>query len=263
MTDTTTTPQLSGVDLARVALLAAKENARRNGGTTESRTPRSSSGQGARQASDGRDVRGLGAVIRGLITDRAWEAPTAGGSAVDEWPAVAGSRLAKHVRVVKFRAATGELEVQVDSPAWFTQLRLEKPALLARFAEALGTDVVKDIVRARPGSAPGELTSERPPASAEAGTRARPGTPSAAVSLQALVQNAGPSHHDDNRADGPSAPERTQQAVIRTGRPLDPDQPEPDPAAVTHALALRRSRRERAERKRRETGPQTEGESRD
>lgn len=259
MTDTTTSPQLSGVDLARVAFLAAKENARRNGGATESRTPRSSSRQGTRQASDGRDPRGLGAVIQGLVTDRAWEAPTAGGSAVNEWPEVAGSRLAKHVRAVKFRAATGELEVHVDSPAWFTQLRLEKPALLARFAEALGTDVVKDIVRSRPGTAPGDLTSERPATGVEAGARAR-----SAASSQALVQDADLSHPaDGNRADGPSARTQTHQAVTGTGRMLDPDQPEPDPAAITHALALRRARRERAERKRRESGSQTEGVTRD
>ncbi|MEV7887473.1 DUF721 domain-containing protein [Streptomyces sp. NPDC002817] len=252
MTDTNTTPQFSGVDLARVALLAAKENARRNGGTTESRTPRPSSGQGTRQASGGRDVRGLGAVIQGLITDRAWEAPTAGGSAVDEWPAIAGPRLAGHVRAVKFRAAAGELEVQIDSPAWFTQLRLEKPALLARFAEALGTDVVKDIVRSRPGTAPCDLTGERPATCTEAGTRARLGT-----------RTTTSPHTDGNRADEPSASAQTHQPVIDTGRPLDPDQPAPDPAAVTHALALRRARRERAERKRRKAGPQTEGTTHD
>ncbi|MFE0357545.1 DciA family protein [Streptomyces nigra] len=257
MTDTTTTPQPSGIDLARVALLAAKEHARRTGGTTESRTLRPRSRRGARQASDGRDPRGLGAVIQGLITDRAWEAPTVGGSAVDEWPEIAGPRLSGHVRAVKFRAATGELEVQVESPAWFTQLRLEKPALLARFAEALGTGIVKDIVRSQPGTAAGDLTSERPPA------RSRPQQRGTA-SLRDLVQHADPSHPvDAGRRDGPSAGAHQQEVTTSVNRTFDPDQPEPDPAALTHARALLRARRERAERKRREAGLHTEGEARD
>ncbi|MDX3066046.1 MULTISPECIES: DUF721 domain-containing protein [Streptomyces] len=251
MTDTTA-PQLSGVDLARVAFLAARESARKNGGATESRTPRPRSRQeGGRQTSDGRDPRGLAAVLQGLITDRAWEAPTIGGSAVDEWPAIAGPRLAGHVRAVKFRAAAGELEVQVDSPAWFTQLRLEKPALLARFAEALGTDVVKDIVRSRPGAAGGDLASERPAARGDNGTRPETrGT----TSLRSLVQGAHASRPADrDRADEPSA------GTPAVGRPSDPDHAEPDPAELTHALALRRARRERAERKRQETNQQTKG----
>lgn len=257
MTDTTTTPQPSGVDLARVALLAAKENARRTGGATESRTPRARSRQGARQASDGRDPRGLGSVIQGLITERAWEAPTAGGSAVDEWPEIAGPRLAGHVQAVKFRAATGELEVQVDSPAWFTQLRLEKPDLLARFAEALGSGVVKDIVRSRPGTAAGDLASEQQPTRSRLQQR---GT----ASLRGPAQQANSScPAGGNRADGPSAGPQTNEAASSVSRAFDPDQPKPDPAALTHARALLRARRERAERKRRVAGLHTEGEARD
>ncbi|WP_019061510.1 DUF721 domain-containing protein [Streptomyces prunicolor] len=258
MTDRTTTPQLSGVDLARVALLAAKENARKRG-ATESRTPRTRPSQGTRSASEGRDPRGLGAVIQRLITDRAWEAPTAGGSAVDEWTEVAGPRLAAHVRALKFRAATGELEVQVDSPAWFTQLRLEKPALLARFAERLGTGVVKDLVRSRPGTAPGDLSGEQPPPRAETVLRTRP-EPRSTVSHRTLSQGDAPLNHaDGNRAEGSSLRTPMREAVLGIGRTPDPDQPEPDPAARTRALAIRRARRERAERNRRESGPQTEG----
>lgn len=65
-------PDLSGVDLARVALQQARLAARNNGGR-EARAP------GRRQPTavkrDGWKPSGLAAVLAGLRADRAWEAP--------------------------------------------------------------------------------------------------------------------------------------------------------------------------------------------
>ncbi|MGW1711595.1 hypothetical protein ACWCP8_40875 [Streptomyces sp. NPDC002206] len=70
----------SGVDLARVALRAAMEQARKNGG-----------GQKAKQKlrpvrtvrRDRHEPMGLGAAIGALVTERAWELPAAGGTVLD------------------------------------------------------------------------------------------------------------------------------------------------------------------------------------
>lgn len=70
-------PQLSGVDLARVALRAAMEAARKHDG-----------GQKAKQKPrvvrtvrrDGREPMGLGAPTGALVNERAWELPAAGAS---------------------------------------------------------------------------------------------------------------------------------------------------------------------------------------
>ncbi|MET9535766.1 DUF721 domain-containing protein [Streptomyces sp. NPDC006649] len=129
-----------------MALRAAQEAARRNGGVTESWTPQSQL-RHLRHSVDGREPTGFGAIVECLIDDRAWAAPIAGGNAARLWPTIAGKQLASHVRVVGFRTGRQELVVEADSPAWFTQLRLERPMLLQRFREALGSDVVRDIVR--------------------------------------------------------------------------------------------------------------------
>ncbi|MEV4443505.1 hypothetical protein AB0K09_31845 [Streptomyces sp. NPDC049577] len=64
--------EMSGVDLARVALRAAREAARKNGGGRKTKQrPRP-----ARMARrDGREPTGLAATIDALVTERAWELP--------------------------------------------------------------------------------------------------------------------------------------------------------------------------------------------
>ncbi|WP_331741266.1 DUF721 domain-containing protein (plasmid) [Streptomyces sp. NBC_00963] len=145
-TEMDTPPEHPRVDLARVSLRAAQEAARRNGGVTESRTPQSQL-RHLRHSVDGREPTGFGSILECLIDDRAWTAPIAGGNAARLWPTIAGKQLASHVRVVGFRTGHQELVVEADSPAWLTQLRLERPTLLQRFREALDSDVVLDIVR--------------------------------------------------------------------------------------------------------------------
>ncbi|MFI8932490.1 DciA family protein [Streptomyces sp. NPDC053474] len=235
----------SGVDLARVALRSAREAARRSGRTTEApaRRPRGRSGPG--RGAEGREPRGLAAVLLGLVADRAWEAPAAGGSIVDHWPTVAGPRLAAHVRAVTFRSAEGVLEVQVDSPAWFTQLRLSKPQLLARFREMCGPGMVKDIARTR--SAPAQAAAAGEP-SISATTSAEdpqaapsPGYRAALASHQAVTRTRSRPGQAPSRRSWAREPERGSDHGTA-------DQPVRDLAAVTRARALARARHERAQR---------------
>ncbi|CAM5331584.1 DciA family protein [Streptomyces hirsutus] len=89
------TPEPSGVDLARVALRAAKEAARARGDVAQqeagaARWP----ALGAR--GDRRDPMALGAAINRLLTERGWEAPAAVGGVMGRWPEIVGEDVAKH-----------------------------------------------------------------------------------------------------------------------------------------------------------------------
>lgn len=158
MPDTTPpTPQLSGVDLARVALHAAQNAARKNSATPRRQTKKT------RGATNGRDPQNFNAVLEDLVAGRGWKMPVAGGSAVEQWPAIAGERLAAYVQAIAFREDNQELVIHTDSTAWLTQLRLEKPRLLRDYQQALGPGVVRDIVRSSQSrTAPAGSTYETP-----------------------------------------------------------------------------------------------------
>ncbi|MFF8604053.1 hypothetical protein ACF065_33685 [Streptomyces sp. NPDC015232] len=109
-------PELSGVDLARQALLAAREAAKKNG----ARTTKPKRRTGATLRRDGREPLGLGAAITMMMTERGLVAPAAGGSVLAQWEtilAAAAPELAGHVQAVKFDADTGRLDVAPDAPA--------------------------------------------------------------------------------------------------------------------------------------------------
>ncbi|MGW4275615.1 DUF721 domain-containing protein, partial [Streptomyces seoulensis] len=73
------TPEPSGVDLARVALRAAKEAARARGDAAQQRKQARRGGLRSGARADGRDPLALGAAINRLITERGWETPAAVG----------------------------------------------------------------------------------------------------------------------------------------------------------------------------------------
>lgn len=131
-------PEPTGIDLARVALLAAKEAARKrgaDGGPAARKSKRRS--QSHQRGGDGRDPVGLGAALSRLMTERGWEAPVAGGNVLEHWdeiasPDFAGPDFAQHVRAVAFDADSGRLDLLPDSTAWATQARLIAVKLMAR-----------------------------------------------------------------------------------------------------------------------------------
>lgn len=61
----------------------------------------------------------------------------------EQWPAVAGAALADHAR--PSRLVHRRLTVDVDDPAWATQVRLREGELLDRLAELLGDGKVQFI----------------------------------------------------------------------------------------------------------------------
>lgn len=141
-------PEPSGVDLARVALRAAKEQARARGAAAQQRKQARRGGglrSGAR--SDGRDPLALGSAINRLITERGWETPAAVGGVMGRWPQIVGADLAKHCVPLKYDEAPEArvLTVQCSSTAWATQLRLLAPQLVARLNADLGHGTVRMI----------------------------------------------------------------------------------------------------------------------
>lgn len=272
MTETTQTaadgPELSGIDLARVALHSAREAARKRG-DTEARTPRRRPERRVTKR-DGREPSGFAAVLQGLMAERAWALPAAGGSVLDQWPAIAAtvsSRLPDHVQAVAFHPETGQLDLRPDSPAYATQLRLITARIVTTANQTVGTDAVRTVRVLPAGTVPTPRTAEYAPKAAaapEAPVKTRdaasPGYHEALAAHQAVT----PAPRVD--AGIAEAVERQTRAMRELSRRAFPepeaadDQPAPIAAAhfhhrreseATRALALRRARAERAAR---ETG---------
>lgn len=159
-------PESSGVDLARVALRAAKEQARARGAAAQQKK-QSRRGGGLRSGSgaDGRDPLSLGAAINRLITERGWETPAAVGGVMGRWPQIVGDDLAKHCVPERYEEDERILTVLCDSTAWATQLRLLAPRLVARLNEDLGHGTVKVIKVRGPAGPPRRFGGLRAPGS--------------------------------------------------------------------------------------------------
>lgn len=258
--------ELSGVDLARVALQQARLAARNNGG--ESRAPRRR--RATTMKRDGREPSGFAAVLQGLMADRAWELPAAGGSVLDRWPDIAAAvapQLPHHVAAVAFHPETRQLDLRPDSPAYATQLRLITARIVATANTSVGTDAVRTVRVLPPGAAPVPWTAPEAPAAAPTAPQApvktremgSPGFHQALAAHQAVVP---PSRIDPSIAEAVERQTRAMRALSRQAFPepeqAADDQPTPIEQArterrrqadVSHAAALRRARAERAARK--------------
>ncbi|MFE5560261.1 hypothetical protein [Streptomyces sp. NPDC056544] len=96
------TLQPSGVDLARVALRAAREAAKKTGVRTAKSKPRPA--RTVRR--EGRAPMGLGEAFNALMAERGWDLPTSGAGLCERWEAVAPD-LADHVAAVGYDAERG------------------------------------------------------------------------------------------------------------------------------------------------------------
>ncbi|MFC9131648.1 DUF721 domain-containing protein [Streptomyces sp. NPDC057099] len=135
----------SGVDLARVALRAAKEAARARGDAAQQKRQARRGGLRSGARADGRDPMALGSAINRLITERGWEAPAAVGGVMGRWPQIVGEDVANHCVPEKYDEDEHVLVVRCDSTAWATNLRLLAPTLVARLNEDLGHGTVRQI----------------------------------------------------------------------------------------------------------------------
>jgi len=250
--------EMSGVDLARVALRAAMAQARQKG-----------SGQKAKSKPrpvrtvrrDGREPMGLGAAIGALVTERAWELPAAGATLRERWAAIA-PELAGHVAAVGYDADTGRLTVCPESAAWATKTRLEQARVIAAANESAGRTVVRALKILAPGTVPVSepADSEPGPAAAPAGPVRTRETASDGYrrALAAHQEVAPPRRVDPAIADAVERQTAAMRALSARAFP-EADAPDEQPAPIeavraqrrqesekTRLAALRRARRERA-----------------
>lgn len=259
-------PEMSGVDLARQALLVAREAARKNGAARQK--PKRRTGTTLRR--DGREPLGLGAAITTMMTERGLVAPAAGGSVLAQWEtilAAAAPELAGHVKAVKFDAGTGRLDVAPDAPAYGTKVRWIAPKLIAAANEkAPGANVrALHVLPPIPGKA-GPATAAADPASPPPA----PAAPAPRSAPSAGYRRALAAHHEvaaPIQVDPTitKAVQRQTAAMRELSRRAFPETdvvvPEDAPAPIeqarterrrqadaSHAAALRRARAERAAR---------------
>ncbi len=139
---------LTGPDLARAALSAARAAARAKGlqpGAAAQRGKRrlravESSGSGP----DARDPVLFGSAIRRLVAERGWEDTSTAAGVLANWDRLVGPEIADHCRPTSL--LEGELVLQAESSAWATQLRLLTRTLQRRLAEQVGEGVVTSVV---------------------------------------------------------------------------------------------------------------------
>lgn len=155
----------SGVDLARVALRAAKEQARARGDAAQQKKQARRGGLRSGARADGRDPMALGAAINRLLTERGWETPAAVGGVMGRWPQIVGEDLANHCVPEKYDEDERVLIVRCDSTAWATNLRLLAPQLVARLNEDLGHGTVRFLKVNGPSGPPRRYGPLRAPGS--------------------------------------------------------------------------------------------------
>lgn len=160
-------PEHSGLDLARVALRAAKDRARERGAENRQRQQTRRGGVGMRSGArrDGRDPMPLGAAIERLKTERGWEMPMAVGGVVGRWPDIVGERNAEHWQPDRYDEEKRLLTVRCDSAVWATELRHLAPQLVRRLNEELGHGTVRAIKVLGPGGGPRSYGRLRAPGS--------------------------------------------------------------------------------------------------
>ncbi|MGA4960362.1 DciA family protein [Streptomyces lavendulocolor] len=253
--------EMSGVDLARVALRAAMEAARKNGnGQKTKRRPRAVT----TVRRDGREPMGLGAAIGALVTERVWELPAAGATLRERWAAIA-PELAGHVAAVSFDPDSCRLTVCPESTAWATKARLEQTRIIAAANDAAGRMVVSSLRILPPGAALVPAPADAAPVDQAPAAPTGPAKTRETASegyrraLAAHQEAAAPRRVDPTIAE---AVERQTAAMRELSRRAFPepdvfrdDVPAPieqaraqrrRQAAATEAAALRRARAERA-----------------
>ncbi|MFF4732859.1 DciA family protein [Streptomyces mirabilis] len=148
------------VDLARIALRAEKEAARRRA-AWEGRPP---SRRRVRKRRPGDDSAvSLAAAIDELFADViGCPGPAPDASAViADWDNLA-EPFARHVRPVSFEPATGALSLQAVSKAWATNMRLLGPQVISQLNERLGSEQISQLRifgPAAPASAPAKCSA--------------------------------------------------------------------------------------------------------
>ncbi|MFD8488582.1 DciA family protein [Streptomyces sp. NPDC059712] len=250
------TPAASGADLARMALAAARANAKHTPAPAARKTRR-----GPRPArGEGRDPQGLSTILDRLQAEQGWDAGLNGGNLLDQWATIAPTELAATVQAVAYDPERGILELRPASPAYATQIRLFQQQLAAHLNRALGRPAVRSIRVLAPGGdhqptadTPEPETPAVPVGPVKTRDTAHPGYQ---ATLALALEHRG--HHE--RIDPYEEQARArQEAALRAGRQPEGENRDAvwetdrlesarvDQAEAVRQVAIARARHERAE----------------
>lgn len=258
------TGELSGVDLARQALIAAREAARMNGATTRKPKRRTTTAV----ENDGREPLALGSASGMMMTERGMVAPAAGGSVLADFDAILAAavpELAGRVQATAFDADTGRLDVVPDAPAVGTMLRWSAPKLIVVANERVrGANVraVHVLAPAPVRTGPTITAAAAPnPVVPAAPMERRPSPDGYRRAIEAHRQAAQPSRVDPGIAEAVERQTAAMRALSRHAFPEPDVFPDDAPASIeqgraqrrrqaaaTEAAAKRRAREEKARR---------------
>jgi predicted nucleic acid-binding Zn ribbon protein len=98
----------------------------------------------------GRDPGSMAEVFDDLSTSMGWSAHLARAELLEAWPAIVGPDVAKHALPVA--SEHGVLEVECDSSAWATQLRLMRGKLLESLKEKFPEADILELSIKAPGA---------------------------------------------------------------------------------------------------------------
>ena len=131
--DQTPTHDPRGLDLARGIADAYRNLAAR-------KPPSKKRGVGRKRpdprATEGNDPTPMSSLVGRMIEDNGWEEDLAAHRVIGDWARVVGPEVAQHCSVQSY--VDGEIEIQADSTAWATQLRMLSPRIVAKLNAELG-----------------------------------------------------------------------------------------------------------------------------
>lgn len=82
------------------------------------------------------DPEPLSRFLGKLISEQGWEDNLSAQRVFTDWERIVGAEVAQHCEVVDYE--DGQLEIEADSTAWATELRLLAPRIVAKLNEELG-----------------------------------------------------------------------------------------------------------------------------
>ncbi|MDP9607807.1 MULTISPECIES: DUF721 domain-containing protein [Streptomyces] len=147
------------VDLARLALRRAQQDARRGRFLPSSR-PRTTTPRRRRSRPEPVVLR---AALDELITQKTGLSSTAA-TVLMQWPSMVGPEVARHVAAVDFDTDARALVLRPDSVAWATQIRLLAPQLIRRLNADHNSETVRTVRILKPVRAQLRSSAKAPPA---------------------------------------------------------------------------------------------------
>lgn len=100
------------------------------------RTGKKPAQPGGRRRAPKEDAEPLSRFLGKLISEQGWEDNLSAQRVFTDWERIVGPEVAQHCEIVGYEDR--QLEIEADSTAWATQLRLLAPRIVAKLNEELG-----------------------------------------------------------------------------------------------------------------------------